>query len=112
MTVDQDREDLAHHEAEIERHESFNYALFDPGETELLGCVYIEPPVKGGADAEISWWVVDLLVGGPIEAALDALVPRWIAADWPFTSPRYIGRDLTWAEWSALPDHQPQGEPA
>ena len=24
MTVEQDREDLAHHEAEIERHESFN----------------------------------------------------------------------------------------
>jgi hypothetical protein len=112
MTVDQDREDLAHHEAEIERHESFNYALFDAGETELLGCVYIEPPVKAGADAEISWWVVDLLVGGPIEAALDTLVPRWIADDWPFTTPRYIGRDITWPDWSALPDHEHRGEPA
>ena len=109
MTVDQDRADLAHHEAEIERHESFNYALFDPGETELLGCVYIDPAQKSGADAEISWWVVDALVGGPIEAALDNLIPRWITAEWPFTRPRYIGRDLTWQAWMALPD---RGDPA
>jgi hypothetical protein len=104
MTAEQDREDLAHHEAEMERRESYNYALFDAGETELLGCVYIEPPQKAGADAETSWWVVDRLVGGPIEAALDEFVPRWIENDWPFSRPRHIGRDLTWAAWHALPD--------
>lgn len=103
MTADQDREDLAHHEAEIDRHESFNYALLDAGETELLGCVYIDPPEKPGADAEISWWVVDWLVGSEVEAELDALVPRWIARDWPLTRPRYVGRDITWQEWVALP---------
>jgi RimJ/RimL family protein N-acetyltransferase len=89
MTAQQDREDLAHHEAEMERGEGFNYALFDHGETELLGCVYIYPPEIDGTDAEISWWVVDWLVGGPIERALGLLVPRWIAADWPFTTPHY-----------------------
>ena len=104
MTAEQDREDLAHHEAEAERGEGFNYALFDAGETELLGCVYIEPAQKTGADAEISWWVVDWLVGGEIERALDAFVPGWIRDDWPFTSPRFIGRDLTWAHWMSLPD--------
>ncbi len=31
-------------------------------------------------------------------------MPAWIAAAWPFTAPRYIGRDLTWQEWLALPD--------
>ncbi len=79
MTAEEDRVDLARHEAEIEAHESFNYALFDAEETQLLGCVYIDPPEKVGADAEISWWVVDPLVGTPVEAALDELVPRWIA---------------------------------
>jgi RimJ/RimL family protein N-acetyltransferase len=104
MTAEQDREDLAHHEAEIERHESFNYALFDTGETELIGCVYLDPPEKAGADAEISWWVRDEYVGSGLEAALDDLVPRWIATDWPFTAPRYVGRDLSWQEWLELPD--------
>lgn len=104
MTAVQDREDLTYHEAEIGRHESFTYALFDAGETELLGCVYIEPPRKQGADAEISWWVVDWLVGGQIEAALDDLVPSWIELAWPFLRPRHIGRDVTWTEWMDLPD--------
>lgn len=104
MTVEQDREDLARHEAEIEAHESFNYALFDAGETALLGCVYIDPPGRAGADAEISWWVVDGLVGGEVERALDELVPRWIESDWPLRAPRYVGRDLTWDEWLAMPE--------
>ena len=104
MTTEQDREDLAHHEDEMRRRASYNFALFDTGETELLGCVYVDPPAKVGADAEISWWVVDWLVGGPIEAALDAFVPRWIAEAWPFEAPRYVGRELTWSAWLALPD--------
>ena len=37
MTREQDREDLARHEAEIAAHESFNYALFDDDETALQG---------------------------------------------------------------------------
>ena len=89
MTAEQDREDLEHHEDEMKRRASYNYALFDTGETELLGCVYLDPPVREGTDAEVSWWVVDLLVGGPIEAALDELVPAWIASDWPFRNPHY-----------------------
>ncbi len=105
MTEEQDREDLARHEREIEAHQSFNYALFDEDETELLGCVYVDPPEKAGdADAEVSWWVVDRLVGTDVEAALDAFVPRWLAEEWPLRAPRFVGRDLTWAEWTALPD--------
>jgi hypothetical protein len=103
MTHEQDREDLARHEREIEAHESFNYALFDEGETELLGCVYIDPPEKAGADAEVSWWVVDRLVGSEVEKALDELVPRWLGQDWPFRSPRYVPRDISWAQWQELP---------
>ena len=107
MTYQQDVEDLARHEAEIAAHQSFSYALFDDGETALLGCVYIDPPEKQGADAEISWWVVDAQGGTGLESAVDALVPQWIAAAWPFTQPRYVGRDLSWADWLALPDIDP-----
>ncbi|WP_042402479.1 GNAT family N-acetyltransferase [Streptacidiphilus carbonis] len=103
MTEEEDRKDLARHEREADAHQSFNYALFDADETALLGCVYIDPPEKQDADAELSWWVVDELVGTQVEKALDALVPDWIAADWPFRHPRCIGRDLSWQEWLALP---------
>jgi hypothetical protein len=103
MTYEQDRADLERHEEEIDSHLSFNYALFDAGETALLGCVYIDPAEKAGADADISWWVIDSLAGTEVEAALDTLVPQWIAGDWPFVAPRYIGRDLSWDEWLKLP---------
>lgn len=104
MTYEQDRKDLAWHEDEIEANKSFNYALFDTDETALLGCVYVDPPEKIGADADISWWVVDDLVGSEVEAALAALVPTWINQAWPFDDPRYIGHDLTWDDWLELPD--------
>ena len=103
MTAEQDRADLQHHWHEILAHESFNYALLDADETELIGCVYIDPTDKPGGDADISWWVRDEYVGTDVEAALDDLVPRWIAEDWPLRAPRYVGRDLTWQEWLAIP---------
>ena len=111
MTTEQDRDDLAHHEAEIEAHESFNYALLDHDESELLGSVYIEPPLKEGADAEISWWVVDPLVGSAVEAELDALVPRWVRGAWPFRAPRCIGVDISWPDYLALPYVAQSGVP-
>ena len=89
LTAELDREDLARQEDETRTGTSYGYALFDPGETELLGRLTIQPSrTRGGAD-DISWWVVDWLVGGPIEAALDAFVPRWIADEWPLARPRY-----------------------
>jgi hypothetical protein len=83
MTHEQDRADLARHEREIEAQETFNYAVLDEGETELLGCVYVDPPEDAadraaGADAVVSWWVVDAHAGGPLQQALDAEVPRWL----------------------------------
>jgi hypothetical protein len=103
MTLEEDRLDLRRHEEEIAAHQSFNYALLNEHETEILGCVYIDPPERAGSDGEVSWWVVDHLVGGEAERALDVLVPQWIAASWPFRQPRYLGRDITWQDWLALP---------
>jgi hypothetical protein len=59
MTYAADRADLARHEAEIAAHETFNYAILDKEETELLGCVYIDPPDEkspAGTDAVVSWF--------------------------------------------------------
>jgi hypothetical protein len=92
MTLEQDREDLAHHEAEIAARETFNYAVLDAGETALLGCVYIDPPdaaAPEGSDAVVSWWVVDDAVGSDLERALDELVPRWLRDVWGFRAVHY-----------------------
>ena len=54
LTVEQDREQLARREADAEQHRSFTYALFELGETELLGCVDIDPDLDGPATAAVS----------------------------------------------------------
>jgi len=89
MSLEEDRQDLAHHEAEIAARETFNYAVLDAAETALLGCVYIDPPDERsppGTDAVASWWVVDGAVGTELERTLDAFVPRWLGETWGFAS--------------------------
>lgn len=87
MTYEADKEDLKRHEVEIAAHESFNYAVLDADESELLGCVYIDPPEGDGtADAVVSWWVVDDEVDTDLERALDAFVPAWLTEVWPFAN--------------------------
>src|SRR3712207_2533707 len=89
MTPEQDADDLAHHEREIEAHESFNYAVLDAEESALLGCIYIDPCHQPTWDAVASWWVVDAAVGSELEAALDEFVPRWLDEQWPFRAVRF-----------------------
>ena len=89
MSYEADREDLAHHEAEIATHESFNYGIFDSAETELLGCVYIDPPddrSPPATEAVVSWWVVDREVGGELDKALEDFVRGWLNETWGFRS--------------------------
>jgi len=104
MTYEQDRADLARHEREAREHKSFNYAMFDADESQLLGCIYTDPPERVGSDADISWWVVDDELGGALDLVLAELVPRWINDAWPFVRPRLVGLDLSWAEWLSLPE--------
>jgi hypothetical protein len=92
MTYEADKQDLARHEAEIAAHETFNYALLDEEEAELLGCVYIDPPdpeAPPGTEAVVSWWVVDEAVDTDLQRMLDEFVPRWLTETWGFTSVRY-----------------------
>ena len=87
LSYEHDQGDLARHEAEIRGREAFVYALLDEDETQLLGCVYIDPPepvASEGAEATVSWWVVDSAVGTALERSLDQFIPRWLSEAWSF----------------------------
>ncbi|WP_142120917.1 GNAT family N-acetyltransferase [Rarobacter faecitabidus] len=94
MTLDEDLADLARHAEEIERHESFNYAILSGAEggpdQRLLGCVYIDPPQSDepGARPEVSWWCV---ADAPpaLSAGLGDFVRSWIADEWPLSAPAF-----------------------
>ncbi len=93
MTYEADWQDLARHEREAAALQSFNYAILDAGETRLLGCVYIDPPdgrTGEGADALVSWWVIDDAVRVPLERCLAEAIPRWLADSWGFGRVDYL----------------------
>jgi hypothetical protein len=92
MTYQADKQDLARHETEIAAQETFNYAVLDEQETELFGCVYIDPAdatAPAGSDATVSWWVTDAMVGSALEAVLSDFVPRWLTDTWGFAQVHY-----------------------
>jgi hypothetical protein len=90
MSFEDDRRDLARHEAEIAARKTFNYAVLDAAETVLFGCVYIDPPDgRAGTEAVVSWWVVDAAVGTELDRTLDEFVPLWLAETWGFRSVAY-----------------------
>lgn len=89
MSYDEDRADLARHEAETATREAFNYAILDRDEDQLLGCLYIDPSPDEGIDAQASWWVIDAELGGELDVALAELIPRWLDEVWPFAEVRY-----------------------
>ena len=106
MTLTEDLVDLGWHQKEAQLRRSFNYAVMSsPDEARLLGCVYVDPPEKQGADADVAFWVRADEEGTGLEEELEEVVRAWLASDaWPFATVRWPGRDLSWEEWDALPD--------
>jgi hypothetical protein len=103
LTVEEDRAELARHEREMEAHQSFNYAVLDSDETVLLGCMYIDPPLRAGADAESACWLADEHIGTELEQRPDSFAFAWISAMWPFRHPRHLGHDIARSAWRTVP---------
>lgn len=104
MTIEEDLVDLGWHQKEAQLRRSFNYALLAPDESRLLGCVYVDPPEKQGADAEVCLWVRADLEDTGLEREVEEAVREWLAAEWPFEAIRWPGREISWEQWDALPD--------
>lgn len=104
MTLEEDLVDLGWHQKEAQLRRSFNYCALDPEGRRLLGCVYVDPPEKAGADAEVALWVRADEEGTGLEEELESSVRAWLKEAWPFEEVRWPGRDLSWEDWDALPD--------
>jgi hypothetical protein len=104
MTLEEDLIDLGWHQKEAALRRSFNYAVMSPDESRLLGCVYVDPPEKAGADAEVALWVRADEEAGDLERVLEGAVRAWLGAEWPFGEIRWPGREISWEEWDALPE--------
>ena len=104
MTLEQDLIDLAWHQKEAQLRRSFAYAVVRQDEGRILGCVYVDPPEKRGADAEVSLWVRRDEEEGDLEPELELAVREWLEHEWPFRTVRWPGREISWEDWDNLPD--------
>lgn len=104
LTLEQNLIDLGWHQKEFQTRRSFAYTVVRPDESQVLGCVYIEPTRKRGHDAVVYLWARQSELASGLEARLHTAVRDWIRARWPFTNAAFPGRDVAWDEWKALPD--------
>lgn len=104
LTLEQDIIELGWHQTEFQLRTSFAYTVVSLDESEVLGCMYLYPTRKRGYDVEITMWVRQSRVDEGLDQHLFETVENWVADCWPFTSPAYPGRRITFDEWRALPN--------
>jgi hypothetical protein len=88
-TVRDNLVDLGWHEHEFRIRRSFAYTVVAPDESQVLGCVYINP--SDSHDARVKMWVRRSAWDEGLDPVLEAAVRGWIARAWPF-------EDVDWAD--------------
>lgn len=106
LTLEQNLIDLGWHQKEFERQSSFAYTVVTPDERQVIGCVYIDPTLKTGFDAEVYLWAREAELGSAADARLYSVVREWLADDWPFENVAFPGREISWEKWAAIPDEK------
>ena len=91
-TIELNLVDLGWHQKEFELRRSFAYTVVTPDESEVLGCVYLNPSETH--DAQIKLWVrQSAWDDGGLDPVLEATVREWIATRWPFERVTFAERD-------------------
>jgi len=102
LTFEQDLIDLGWHQKEFQMRRSFAYTVVSLDESQVIGCLYINPTTKGGYDANITMWVRTSVLDKGLDTILFNSVKQWISKEWPFKKVAYPGREIKWEEWRAL----------
>ena len=106
LTLEQNLVDLGWHQKEFQTRRSFAYTVVTPSESQVVGCVYIEPTYRQGYDAVVYLWARQSELAGGLEARLHAAVKEWLRSSWPFSAVGFPGRDITWEAWRAIPNEK------
>ena len=106
LTLEQNLIDLGWHQKEFQRRRSFAYTVVALDESQVLGCVYINPTRKSGYDAVVYLWARQSELASGMETELKAAVKTWLAAKWPFKNPALPGTDISTEEWEKLKEQR------
>ena len=90
MTLEENRADLERHARDFAERRGFTYTVREPGDGDVIGCVYIYP-LAGATDvASVSSWV--RADRAELDVPLHRAVTEWLERDWPFPRFEYAPR--------------------
>jgi hypothetical protein len=81
-TVAENLVDLGWHQKEFELRRSFAYTVVAPDESQVLGCVYVNP--SDTHDARVNMWVRRTAWDEGLDPVLESTVREWVEQEWPF----------------------------
>ncbi|QFU87071.1 GNAT family N-acetyltransferase [Amycolatopsis sp. YIM 10] len=90
MTLDENLADLRRHADDFARRAGFTFTALDPGDNDVIGCVYLYPPDSAEWDVTVQSWV--RADRSHLDAPLADAVARWLATDWPWERVDRCGR--------------------
>ncbi|MFB3104315.1 MAG: hypothetical protein ACE1ZA_05240 [Pseudomonadales bacterium] len=90
FTLEENRLDLHRHEREFLAREAFAYTVVRPDETQVLGCVYLNPPQTLHTGVDVYLWTRDTEHRAGLTARLYAQVKDWLNDDWPFEAVNFV----------------------
>ena len=90
MSPAENRADLERHERDFAERRGFTYTVRDPGDGDVIGCVYIYPLKAAAGVAEVSSWV--RADRAELDVPLHRAVTEWLERDWPFPRFEYAPR--------------------
>ena len=102
LSLEQNLIDLGWHQKEFQIRSSFAYTVVSLDESQILGCVYIDPSDKSNFDVEIHLWARESQHDKGLDTFLFDSVKQWISTDWPFKKVAYPGREINWEKWNAM----------
>lgn len=90
MTLEENRADLERHARDFAERRGFTYTVREPGDGDVIGCLYIYPLKDEPDVAAVSSWV--RADRADLDLPLYRAVTEWLERDWPFPRFEYAPR--------------------
>lgn len=90
MSLEENLADLRRHAADFKRGDGFTFTVLEPGNDDVIGCVYLYPSASEEYDVTVQSWV--RADRSAIDVPLADAVAGWLAADWPWQRVDRCGR--------------------
>jgi len=103
ITMADQAKDMAGEKTGWDEKKSFSFAVLTPDGSKELGCFYLRPSNKAGYDAVATLWAIQEQFDKGFEDRLYKDMKIWVAKAWPFEKVAWPGREISQADWRALP---------